>query len=385
MSDKRPKIISRRNFLKLAVAGAGTTAVGLYFLDKSCEVDYSDAAYLYWDKDTQGALNLTRYLALCGSLAPSPHNTQPWKFVTGENEISVYADRDRNLGRGDADFRMMLMSIGCAVENIYIVANHLGHDARVTEVADDQFHSSGLCANITLTKQKRPSSQPLFDSIFKRQTTRAPFLDSAVAGELPKSINQMNDAPFLSLHWYESPQDLNKIASIHTDAVRTFVVSDAYQDSLKWWRYTRHEMLDRRDGISIFTACAPDLIKQYFQYSVDEATMLGKFGQEGEVDLVDKLLSTTPLWGTITSTQIGNNARLHAGRLLERVYLETTRQNYQIMPVAYVPEQVEYATRMKDAFNIPQQHELMAIFRIGEAETCERSVRRPLSEVVSMA
>lgn len=385
MLFKKPSIITRRNFLKFAVAGAGTSAVGLYSVHKSGEVNYSDPAYLYWNKDTPGALNLTRYLALCGSLAPSPHNTQPWKFVTGENEISVYADRSRNLGRGDMDFRMMLMSIGCAIENMRIAANLLGHDARVAEVADDHFHTSGLCANITLTKQNKPGQQPLFDSIFKRQTTRAPFLPNAVSSQLPRSINRMNDSSVLSLHWYTSPPDMEKMTGIHTDAVRSFVVSDAYQDSLRWWRYTRDEMLDGRDGISIFTACAPGLIKQYFQYSVDEVAMSGTFGQEGEVDLMHKLFHATPLWGAITSAQTGNNARLNAGRLLERVYLETTRQNYRIMPVAYVPEQAEYATRMKNAFNIPQQHELMAIFRIGEAETCERSVRRPLSDVVSVA
>lgn len=383
MSGNKYKFINRRNFLKLTVAGAGTTAVGLYFLNKSCEVDYSDPAYLYWNKDSQGALNLTRYLALCGALAPSPHNTQPWNFATGENEISVYADRGRNLGRGDADFRMLLMSIGCAIENIHVVASHLGHNTHITPVASDEFDSSALCARITLESQSQPAQHALFDAIFKRRTTRAPFLNNPVPARLMQSINAMNDSPFLTLHWFDKPQDIAKLNHLHSEAVRSFVVSDAYQDSLKWWRYTRHEMLDHRDGISIFTSCAPGLIKQYFQYSVDEAAMSGKFGQDGEVDLMDTLFTATPLWGAITSRQKDNNARLSAGRLLERVYLETTRHDYRIMPVAYVPEQQEYATKMKEMFDIPQEHELLTMFRIGQAETCERSVRRPLSDIVA--
>lgn len=378
-----PSRITRRNLLKLAVAGAGSTAVGLYFLDKACEADYSHPAYLYWDKSTQGALNLTRYLALCASLAPSPHNTQPWRFVAGKNEINVFADRTRNLGRGDADFRMVLMSIGCAVENIHIAARQMGHDARVAAAADAEFARSGLCARIALTRQSEPVEHALFDSIFQRQTTRAPFLNSPVPAALMQSISDMNDSPNLMLRWFDKPQDIAKINRVHGEAVRSFVASAAYHDGLKWWRYTRDEMLDRRDGISIFTSCAPDLIKQYFQISVDQAAMSGQFGQDGEIDLMDKLFAATPLWGAITSEQTGNNARLDGGRLLERVYLETTRQNYQIMPVAYVPEQPEHAATMKAMFDIPQEHELLSVFRIGRAQTCERSVRRLLSDVLA--
>jgi hypothetical protein len=377
--------ITRRNILKVAVAGVGSAAVGVYFLDKSCKADYSHPAYLYWDKNTPGALHLTRYLALCASLAPSPHNTQPWRFVAGKNEINVFADRTRNLGRGDADFRMMLMSIGCAVENIHIAALQLGYDARVAAAADTEFARSGFCARIVLAPQSEPVKHALFDSIFQRQTTRAPFLNSAVPAALTQSISGMNDSPDLTLHWFDQPQDIAKINRVHGEAVRSFVASAAYQDGLKWWRYTRDEMLARRDGISIFTSCAPGLIKQYFQISVDQAAMSGQFGQDGEIELMDKLFAATPLWGAITSKQTGNNARLEAGRLLERVYLETTRQNYQIMPVAYVPEQPEHAATMKTLFDIPREHELLSVFRIGRAQTCERSVRRLLSDVVAVA
>jgi hypothetical protein len=142
-------------------------------------------------------------------------------------------------------------------------------------------------------------------------------------------------------------------------------------------------MLERRDGISIFTSCAPGLIKQYFQFSVDQAAMAGRFGQDGEIELMDKLFAATPLWGAITSKQTSNNARLDGGRLLERVYLETTRQNYHIMPVAYVTEQPEHAATMKALLDIPKEHELLSVFRIGRSQSCERSVRRLLSDVVA--
>ena len=146
----------------------------------------------------------------------------------------------------------------------------------------------------------------------------------------------------------------------------------------------REEILNKRDGISIYTSTAPNLIKQYFKYSVDYQDMSSEFGRNGEVELMDKLFEATPLWGAITSSQLNNDARLNAGQLLERVYLEVTRQNYRVMPIAYIPEQDSHADKFKQAFNISKNDELLAIFRIGKSDPCEKSVRRSLKDIIKI-
>ena len=383
MSTKMSKVISRRNFLKLVIAGAGTTGLGLYGINRQGQVDYSDPAYLYWKKNSLGALNLENYLVLCASLAPSPHNTQPWKFKIKENEILVFADRDRNLGAGDKHLRMMLLSIGCAIENIRIAASHLGHDPEVVVVANNHFESTGLCARILLSKQAVSQPHALFEPIFRRQTTRAPFLNIPVPGELTQAVSGMNSFPFLSLRWFREKSEIDILGNLNSDAVRSYVADNAaYLDSLKWWRYSRDEILSKRDGISIFTAAAPTLIKQYFQWMVNKEMMAGDFGKDGEINLMNELLPATPLWGVISSDKLDFDARVNGGQLAERVYLEITRQGYRIMPISYITEQDTYSIKMKEAFNIPMDHELLFVFRVGKSDECEKSVRRSLDEII---
>ena len=51
-------------------------------------------------------------------LAPSSHNSQPWKFRIRENEINIFADTDQ---------RELFISVGCALENLLIAAEHFGY------------------------------------------------------------------------------------------------------------------------------------------------------------------------------------------------------------------------------------------------------------------
>ena len=52
-----------------------------------------------------------------GLLAPSSHNTQPWKFVVEKNVIKILPDYGRSLPYSDRFNRELFRSIGCAWSN----------------------------------------------------------------------------------------------------------------------------------------------------------------------------------------------------------------------------------------------------------------------------
>src|SRR5215470_11008988 len=72
---------------------------------------------------TQKMSFLLRYAIL----APSSHNTQPWKFSIRDNEIGVHINTDRWLKVADSDRRELHISVGCALENLLIAAEHFGY------------------------------------------------------------------------------------------------------------------------------------------------------------------------------------------------------------------------------------------------------------------
>jgi hypothetical protein len=376
----------RRKFIKYMAVGTGITVSGLVGINSSGKVNYSHYAYQYWNKISKGALTNEHYLALCGSLAASAHNTQPWMFQLNENTLDVFADLNRNLGKADIDRRLMALSVGCAIENINVAGHHLGFSPEILLQDEKEFMNTGFAARIKLSPSKNITSiadSSRFNAIFSRQTTRNTYLDQPIDAEILSRLNQLNDFPDLQLTLIVDQTQRDQIRNIHAKAAESFVRDDhAYADSLNWWRYSREELLEKRDGISIHTSAAPNLIKQYFSYAITADDMKSDFGKNGELDLMLKLFSATPLWAVITASNPNLTSRLNGGRLLERLYLASAEMDYRIMPIAYATEQPLYAKELLKKIKIPTNHELLSVVRMGKSELLERSVRRQLSDII---
>ena len=76
--------------------------------------------------ETGGIEEKIRFLLNYAILAPSFHNTQPWKFSIKGNNIEVYADFTRQLPEVDPEKRELYISVGCAISNLLIAAEHFG-------------------------------------------------------------------------------------------------------------------------------------------------------------------------------------------------------------------------------------------------------------------
>ena len=67
-----------------------------------------------------------RFLLRYAILAPSVKNTQPWRFAIEENRVRIFADPDRVLHVTDPNRRELYISLGCALENLLVAAEHFG-------------------------------------------------------------------------------------------------------------------------------------------------------------------------------------------------------------------------------------------------------------------
>src|SRR4051812_32805817 len=90
------------------------------------EVDLNEFSSLTIEKDR---LNFFIKFAV---LAPSSHNTQPWKFIVKKDStIEVYRDTSRRLPIADTSDRQLFLSIGCAIENLIISAKFFGYQSDI--------------------------------------------------------------------------------------------------------------------------------------------------------------------------------------------------------------------------------------------------------------
>ena len=104
-------------------------------------------------------------------LAPSSHNTQPWKFAIGRDEIVLFVNKDRWLRVADPDQRELYASVGCALENLLIAAEHFGYGYHVTYFPEPS--NLQLVAAVEFMSGGRPAPfrpAELFDAISVRHT-----------------------------------------------------------------------------------------------------------------------------------------------------------------------------------------------------------------------
>lgn len=60
--------------------------------------------------------------------APSPYNTQPWRFVVDGSRIDLFLDRDRVLHVADPDAREARLACGAALCNLRLALRAAGHE-----------------------------------------------------------------------------------------------------------------------------------------------------------------------------------------------------------------------------------------------------------------
>jgi hypothetical protein len=123
-------------------------------------------------------------------LAPSVHNTQPWRFVLRSGQLDVYADRARRLAVLDPTGRQMYLSLGCAVFNARasLAAQRVGlHVARCPDAEHAELVTRLVVDPGESCDQAIAGLEPVIEL---RQTNRRRFTTDPVPPELVDTLRR---------------------------------------------------------------------------------------------------------------------------------------------------------------------------------------------------
>lgn len=212
------------------------------------------------------------HIAKFARMAPSPHNTQPFRLKR-QNKLCcdvVFLPR-RGLYFGDPQGRFTWLAAGVFVEICKIVAHRQSceldvnwHFSAMYPNAD--YQSPQTLATLTL----RPVVAPLEDFdpelIMQRQTSRLPYDGKTCP---PEVISEMQSEALLQGHTFETRIDadsirwvveLNKQALFHDLDNR-----GARAELIKWLRFDQREENLKRDGLSArCMALSGPLLRNFF-------------------------------------------------------------------------------------------------------------------------
>jgi hypothetical protein len=291
-------------------------------------------------------------------LAPSVHNTQPWRFVIGGETLEVHADGSRQLRVLDPAGRQLTISCGCALFNARVALAASGYDATVERFPDPRRPQFLARLSLGARSGVRLPLVSLDAVVELRQTNRRRFADDEGA-----QLYEVADAG-----------QRETVARLSQQADREENANPAYRAELRAW--TTDDPL-RRDGV-------PSLAVPHVDGGAGDDIPIRDFDTHGAGWLPVTTHSTVTQCLLLLGTHSDRpQAWLRAGEALERVLLEITRQGYAASPLTQIVEIPATRARLRSELGLHMQpHVLM---RVGHAPKTPTSRRRALEDVLAEA
>jgi hypothetical protein len=195
-------------------------------------------------RSTWGPLQATprdRELVRYATLAANSHNTQPWIFSAGANEITVLPDFSRRCPAVDPDDHHIFASLGCAAENLSHAAAALGW--RATPAMDGDKIIIGL-------EPSPPIRSPLFDAIAVRQSTRTKYDGRPVSSEALRLLEIAGRESGISLIIMTERSAISNVIDYVLQGNSAQMRDRAFMDELKsWMRFNEADAVSTMDGL----------------------------------------------------------------------------------------------------------------------------------------
>ena len=308
------------------------------------------------------------------ALAPSGHNSQPWKVrVAGPGRWVVEADPGRRLPAVDPENRELLLSLGAFVENLSLAAGALGFRAEAQTIA--QSRQDRDVVGISLLKDA-PQPFPLEQMRLRRivKTGQAPREIS------PQDIKTLfRHAKGGAFYFPRGSQHASCIRDATVEAFRIQSFRDASQEELvRWLRLSDRSVERRRDGLTVSGLEINGMAGWYLRHFGKPRDFLKKSFRTRGVDLAAETAEEGGGWIVLTSPGDSVRDLIEAGGRFERMALEARALGVGIHPMTQVLE--EEAGRAAIFTHHSRSMHPQFVLRVGYVEKYPKpaSPRRPL-------
>lgn len=316
-----------------------------------------------------------RRAAVRAAMAPSVHNSQPWRFVLGNDALEIHADPARQLGVLDPAGRQMLISCGCALFNARVSLAAAGYHGSVERLPDPALPD--LLARLTIGGDAGVDRSAVADIaaldavVEERRTNRRRFADDDVPGDLVQVLIAAAAAEGAELVPITRAEDRLTVAIVNQRADAQENADPAYRAELRAWT---NDDPGRDDGVP---ACAVP----HGGGGAHDDVPIRDFDTGGVGSLPTETHSSLHQCMLLLGTAAdGPAAWLRAGEALERMLLEVARHGYAASPLTQAIELPNTRAMLREDLRLSMQPHLL--LRVGRAPITPGARRRRLVDVL---
>ena len=302
------------------------------------------------------------FLLNYAQLAPSSHNSQPWQFSVQGSEVHLYPDLKRWLQVTDPERRKLYISLGCALENLLVAAEHfqLGYQVSFFSDRDDTEHFASV-AFVEGNPINNTRDPALFKAIQQRHTNRERFLPRLIPKEELVQIKAAQLEKDLHLQFIANIEQKRQLARMIRHADEILFANPAYRNELA-----------RTLGEGAFGNKWPgSWLAQFLARRFNHGKRVGKKDAQH--------LMSAPVLVVLSTHRDDVIEQIKIGQLYERIALTATKLGLSVQPISQILEipsqRQELAGLLPESSLLPQH-----FFRLGYSSRASSSTpRRPVS------
>ena len=308
-------------------------------------------------------------------LAPSSHNTQPWRFLIDGDTVQVCADRLRALPVVDPFDRELLMSCGAALFNLRVALSHFGLAYAIALFPSEADPDVVALVRVSRHGHGDATIAPLFDAITQRTTTRAPFADEPVAEAVQQRLIDACEAEGALAACLHTRADRQAVAHLVAEADHTQFADPRFRRELAAWIHPRR----RDDGMPAYGSAVSGLLD--FAVPLVSAVVRVFDAGAGVPATHRHLVDGSPLIVGIATLRNDREAWLAAGQALERMLLVAVGEG---LTASYLNQPIEVTTlRVQISGLLHLDATPQLLLRVGRGPRTAHAGRRPLSDVIA--
>jgi hypothetical protein len=306
-----------------------------------------------------------KFLIRYAMLAPSSHNTQPWKFRIVGDHVDVFMDDKRWLKVADDDQRELHISIGCALENLVIAADYftLGYHTHYLPDPDNPMHAATVRFQ---SGNSRPDQQlaSLFPMMTVRHTNHREYENRPIPMDILEQLQSIGSEAGMTTYLTNDAELKRKIDTLMMRADAIEFADPAFREELGYWI-----------GQGVFGTSW--LMSKIGQFAV---TYLNLGATTAKKDTA--VLMSSPVLGLISSQNNDRLTQIHVGQVYQRLSLLAASFGIWCQPMSQIlqiDELKQQVARLQPEPTLIPQHP----FRMGYAEPeAQHTPRRQLDEVL---
>lgn len=327
-------------------------------------------------------------------LAPNPHNRQPWQVrLMGDDSFTVYCDLEKRLPHTDPPNRQITIGFGTFLELFRQAAAEKGFRADITPFPEGEPEpalDNRPIASVTMVKNPSVQSDPLFDTILNRRSTKEPFARRRVEDGTFAKLQAMAFAgqsePSVSL---TTTSDADRVAklrelnwkawSVEYDTART------QKESVDLMRIGASEINASPDGIDLGGPMM-EALQLGGVISREQLATKGTTAYETGISIYKEMLDNTSSFGWLISPDNSRATQLQSGAAWVRINQAATALGLAMHPVSQIlqefPEMADLYKQYHDDVVVAAPARVQGFFRFGYAAAPEPSPRWSVESLI---